>query len=169
MPLDRGEAAQKGKVARNTPLQEMVVAKVALIEKATIVQMREIWETELVTPVPPIRAYETLRRILAWRVQEKYLGGLSQNSLQELERLGKALERNPGRSNPALRLRPGVTLVREWKGTKHHVRVLPGGFEYLGKTYDSLSIIARTIAGTRWSGPLFFGLKDSKTNKARKK
>jgi hypothetical protein len=33
------------------------------------------------------------------------------------------------------------------------------GVEYAGKTYRSLSDVARTITGTRWSGPRFFGLE----------
>jgi hypothetical protein len=30
---------------------------------------------------------------------------------------------------------------------------------YQGRRYKSLSEVARAITGTRWSGPLFFGLK----------
>ena len=41
------------------------------------------------------------------------------------------------------------------------------GFEYKGERYRSLSEIARLITGTRWSGPLFFGLKQSQKNQAR--
>ncbi|NMA96531.1 MAG: DUF2924 domain-containing protein, partial [Phyllobacteriaceae bacterium] len=33
-----------------------------------------------------------------------------------------------------------------------------GGYLYLGRTFKSLSAIAREITGTRWSGPAFFGL-----------
>lgn len=63
----------------------------------------------------------------------------------------------PGRAAPGLR--PGTRLLREWRGTTHEVRVIPQGFEYAGKTYKSLSAIARAITGTPWSGPAFFGLK----------
>lgn len=158
MPQHHAETASATPKGRQPPPPDLV-AKISEIERAGIDQMREIWRRELGTPLPKIRAYGTLKRILAWRVQEKYLGGLSQDALQQLERLGNALDRYPDKNSPALRLRPGIMLVREWKGAKHCVRVLPNGFEYLGKTYESLSIIARTIAGTRWSGPLFFGLK----------
>jgi hypothetical protein len=34
------------------------------------------------------------------------------------------------------------------------------GYEYHGARYQSLSEIARLITGTRWSGPLFFGIKN---------
>jgi hypothetical protein len=37
--------------------------------------------------------------------------------------------------------------------------VLADGFAWNGKTYESLSRVARAITGTRWSGPAFFGLK----------
>jgi hypothetical protein len=39
--------------------------------------------------------------------------------------------------------------------------VIGGGFVYRDKTYRSLSEVARLITGTRWSGPLFFGLKNA--------
>ena len=42
---------------------------------------------------------------------------------------------------------------------EHQVTVLVEGFDYRGQRYRSLSIIARTITGVRWSGPRFFGLK----------
>jgi hypothetical protein len=62
---------------------------------------------------------------------------------------------------PATRpaLAPGARLVREWQGRTHQVTVLAAGFEYAGQTYRSLSAIARTITGTPWSGPAFFGVR----------
>jgi hypothetical protein len=45
--------------------------------------------------------------------------------------------------------------------------VAEAGFEYKGERYKSLSEIARLITGTRWSGPLFFGLKQSQRDQAR--
>ncbi len=53
----------------------------------------------------------------------------------------------------------GTRLLREWQGRTHHVMVVQGGFEYEGKVWRSLSAIARSITGTAWSGPAFFGLK----------
>jgi hypothetical protein len=52
-------------------------------------------------------------------------------------------------------------LIREWHGTKHQVTALKDGFMFRGKHFQSLSKIAGEITGTRWSGPLFFGLKNS--------
>ena len=68
---------------------------------------------------------------------------------------------------PLVVLKPGTRLVREWHGRAHAVIVLEDGFEYQGRRYPSLSWIATLITGTRWSGPVFFGLKPRKAHRAR--
>jgi len=52
--------------------------------------------------------------------------------------------------------RPGTMLVRMHQGVEHRVKVMENGFVYAGQRYASLSKVARVIAGTRWSGFLFF-------------
>ena len=54
-------------------------------------------------------------------------------------------------------IRPGNRLVRRWRGCTYVVDAVEDGFIYDGRTYASLSEIARLITGTRWSGPRFFG------------
>ena len=71
---------------------------------------------------------------------------------------GKAC-RKRNRSNDVWMPVAGTRLTREWQGEEHQVTVLTDGFEYRGQRYRSLSVIARTITGVRWSGPRFFGLK----------
>jgi hypothetical protein len=56
------------------------------------------------------------------------------------------------------KIKPGTRLLREWQGTVHEVLVLERGVAYQGKTWPSLSAVAREITGARWSGPRFFGL-----------
>ena len=51
-----------------------------------------------------------------------------------------------------------MRLVREWRGRTHTVVITEDGFEYVGKSYSSLSQIAQAITGAHWSGPRFFGL-----------
>ena len=48
--------------------------------------------------------------------------------------------------------------MREWNGKTHVVDVVDRGFVFDGKSYRSLSAIARRITGAHWSGPRFFGL-----------
>ncbi len=48
--------------------------------------------------------------------------------------------------------------MREWHGRTYSIEVVQEGFLFGGKTYRSLSEIARKITGSHWSGPRFFGL-----------
>lgn len=59
-----------------------------------------------------------------------------------------------------LRARPaaGTRLVREWNGRMHVVEVTDDSFVWDGKSYRSLSAIAKRITGAHWSGPRFFNL-----------
>jgi hypothetical protein len=68
---------------------------------------------------------------------------------------GKVKQRDPN-----LRLAPGTVLAREYRGVEYRVVVTADGrFDFKGQPFQSLSVIAREITGTRWSGPVFFGLK----------
>ena len=55
-------------------------------------------------------------------------------------------------------LKPGTRLMREWNGRTYQVEVVLGGFVMEGRTYRSLSAIAKHITGAHWSGPRFFGI-----------
>jgi Protein of unknown function (DUF2924) len=50
-------------------------------------------------------------------------------------------------------------LVREWRGVTHTVLVHADGFEWNGRRYRSLTVIAHEITGAHWSGPRFFSLR----------
>jgi hypothetical protein len=63
---------------------------------------------------------------------------------------------------PGQKIKPGTRLVRRWRDEVQQVTVLEDGYEYQGQRYRSLSKIATEITGTKWSGPVFFGLKTSK-------
>jgi hypothetical protein len=110
------------------------------------------------TPSPALRR-ETLIPIVVYRIQEKAFGGLKESTLRKLRELadGNAVGQTPAQKS--LRLKIGTRYVREHAGKLHEVTVLDAGYEYEGQTYRSLSEIARTITGTKWSGPAFFGLK----------
>jgi hypothetical protein len=77
---------------------------------------------------------------------------------KDLLRILAAAERESG-IRPTSNLSPGTRLVREWAGRTHYVEVTDSGLSYEGRTYRSLSALAREITGVNRSGPLFFGLK----------
>ena len=111
---------------------------------------------------PPARLRRPLIiQALAYRLQEKALGGLKPATRRLLEaaagrREGKLRSARP---HPKRSAQAGAVLVREWHGIKHQVTVLKDGFMFKGRQFESLSKVAREITGTRWSGPLFFGLR----------
>ncbi len=100
-----------------------------------------------------------MRRAIAYRIQEKTFGGLSAASKRKLRDHGTQIEIT-GRVRPDPRpvVRSGARLVREWNGRTYTVTATKDGFEYGGKTYRSLTKVARVITGAHWSGPRFFGL-----------
>lgn len=116
------------------------------------------WQQAFDQPIPPKLYKSTVVALLAYRLQELKFGGLSPNTRRYLNSL---LPRSSGgkAAAPPRRLKPGTRLQRIWQGRTYSVTVLEEGYEYLGKRYASLSVIARTITGTAWSGPAFFGLK----------
>jgi len=98
---------------------------------------------------------------IAYRLQEQVYGGLSANTRKQLRKIATEIEAGTGPALDTPRIKLGTRLIREWNGDTHEVTVITEGFAYRGKPYRSLSEIARLITGTRWSGPLFFGLKGS--------
>jgi hypothetical protein len=111
---------------------------------------------------PPAKASrEFLAHSLAYRLQERALGGLTPAVRQRLKKLANASGSAAGFARSVKpTLKPGTRLIRAWKGSLHEVEVLGDGFVWQGQAYPNLSRIARAITGTRWSGPLFFGLKE---------
>jgi hypothetical protein len=98
---------------------------------------------------------------VAWKIQEQAYGGFGATTKRRLAELAETLERDGDvtRSRVA-RLRPGVKLVREWRGETHTVIVGEDGFEWRDRHWRSLSVIAREITRGHWSGPRFFGLTE---------
>jgi hypothetical protein len=101
---------------------------------------------------------DLLIRALAHRLQEQTRGGTSRAQRRRLQTLAREFEKGSGSSDPGIILRTGTTLVRQWRGHTHTVLVREDRFEYEGRHYRSLTVIAERITGAHWSGPRFFGL-----------
>jgi Protein of unknown function (DUF2924) len=128
--------------------------------------LRRIWQDLIGSaPATGLRR-ELLIPILAYKLQEKAYGGLKPSTRTHLRRLAASLAAD--KSAPFIResrFKPGTRLIREWRGETHEVTIRASGYEYHGKEFTTLSEIANLITGTRWSGPLFFGIKASKRSK----
>lgn len=114
-------------------------------------EARVLWRKHFGAP-PPIRSTELLELMLTWRLQAAAQGGLSDSVRRAVS------PRCVGRRSEGLE--EGSRVVREWRGQRHEVEVAEEGFLYRGRTYDSLSMIARQITGVRRNGPKFFGMRN---------
>ena len=122
-------------------------------------QLKDRWRALYKVAPPAAFTPDLLARGIAWKLQERVLGGLSPDAKQVL-RIGGAGEgsRTPRGSASRPTLRPGNRLVRRWRGRTYVVEATDTGLSYDGAFFGSLSEIATKITGTRWSGPKFFGL-----------
>jgi hypothetical protein len=114
-------------------------------------------------------SHQLMRQAVAHRLQVKQFGGLTFSTRRALKRVDEP--RSSGRSHSKGRaISNGTVLIRDWHGATHQVTVTRTGVMYRKKLYRSPSEVAREITGTRWSGPLFFGLRGaSKPGKKGKK
>jgi hypothetical protein len=139
---------------------EQISAEIAALARLSMNELKIRWRDLYDTEPPPRISRGLLIRAIAYRLQEQAFGGLDPATRRLLEGAAEHLSaRGRKRVAPALRASSGTLLVREWHGAAHQVTVLDEGVVYHGKRYGSLSEVARLITGSRWSGPLFFGLR----------
>jgi hypothetical protein len=136
-----------------------VEAEVERLKTMRIVELRALWRAKFKSEPPKAFGPDLLRRSIAYRLQEEAYGGLDRATARLLQQPKAQMRKTPGKIVLPRRIKPGASLVRKWKGQSHRITVLDEGFAYEGKTYESLSVIARLITGTRWNGPRFFGLR----------
>jgi hypothetical protein len=153
--------------------------EIAVLRDLDLTGLRERWQKVYGRSAPPHLPGYLLFRVMAYKIQADALGDLDRETVRVLDavaadwRKRKAAGVRQGKAPPPVppvparrSLKPGTILAREHNGELHRVVVMPDGFAWNGKTYGSLSEVARAITGTNWNGPRFFGLRDrSKTTR----
>lgn len=175
MPQDKPVAGQPGRAAK-------LEAALAALEQLDLAGLRVRWRGLTGREAPATFRKPLLRAAVAYKLQERALGGLKPTTRRLLRRVADAAVTGRGIRSPAqavtapifgasdsdtrrrkpqapVRIKPGTRLLRTWQGSTHEVLVGESGVTYRGQAYRSLSEVARLITGQRWSGPLFFGLK----------
>jgi hypothetical protein len=140
-------------------MSRTIVEKLAELQGLDLPSLRTRWVEAFGNPPSKHIRRDLLLRALAYQVQVRAFGGLRPATLRRLARAAEEIRAGKPPSAHAAAIKPGTRLIREWQGVTHEVIVLETGVQYQGKTWASLSAVAREITGTRWSGPLFFGLK----------
>jgi hypothetical protein len=145
-----------------------MAAEIQELRRKTVPELRAVWRRVFGTETRN-RNKDYLWRRIAARLQEQAEGGLSESARARLEvlllreplRVRRPLLPVPlpvGKQRDPRLPAPGRVLLREFAGRTHRVAVLDDGFEYEDKRYESLSSVAREIAGSRWNGFRFFGI-----------
>lgn len=137
-----------------------IEAEIAHLRSLALDLLRRHWRAIFGRMPPADLSKDLLGRMIAYRLQERAFGGLDRENLRFLDGLAR-------RGSPRRQLKPGTVLVRDYQGQRHTVTVARDGFDWQGKTYPSLSAIARAITGTAWSGPRFFALAPRTGTSAR--
>jgi hypothetical protein len=151
----------------NGPIAAIMALKSASLEEIKA-KYAEIFGQECPSTTNKIFIWKKI----AYRLQENFYGGLSETTQS---RINELIERydpvnnksmrpvvpsEPGKKQTAGRDRrlpiPGAIIKKEYKGRVYEVTVLENGFQYEGKTYKTLSAIAKVITGAHWNGFLFF-------------
>jgi len=138
-----------------------VTSRIAELPELPMPEIKALWQ-KLFDAETPTHNRQFLERRIAYRLQEIEFRKADPNLLDRNKRRIASLVETGKLKKRDRDYRPaaGTMLIREYQGTTYRViATADGQYDYEGRMYQSLSMIAREITGTRWSGPLFFGLK----------
>lgn len=148
-------------------LNNSVIKQIDQLNQMLTHELRKKWKDLFgADPGQLGRAY--IIRRLAYRIQELVHGGLSREARKQFKELAQISETTERKSQPT-NLQVGTRLLREWHGQKYEIVVQSDGFLLNGKTYRSLSAVARAITGRHCGGRRFFGLKPSSEKRSKRK
>ena len=130
-------------------------------------QLRLQWRNHLGGFAPAHLPRWLLLRVLAYRLQAAALGDLDRATMRfiripqggAIDSFRSPFKKRMPRTRDGIDLNSGTLLVREWNDNLEKVMVLDAGFAWNGKTFSSLSRVAKAITGTSWNGHRFFGLR----------
>lgn len=143
-----------------TDLHDSVSARVAAVHAMPMADLWKLWDHYFPSrPSRPNRRH--LQSRLIYKIQEEVHGPLPSRLREQLVAIGESHSKIKRRAKAQeFHFAPGTVLIREWGEAEHRVQVTADGqFAYGGRTFKSLTAVARTITGSHLSGPHFFGLK----------
>ena len=176
-PAGVGEAPPRPAPAPSSSAAPSLEERIAGLADLDADPLRLQWRNHLGGTAPAHLPRWLLLRILAYRMQAVALGDLDKATLRIIRQSkGDGGEDSANRPfeprDPATRdgigLKAGALLVREWNGRLERVMVLEKGFAWNGRTYGSLSQIAKAMTGTSWNGHRFFALRPASQRAGRK-
>jgi len=155
--------------------REQLTLELAALPQLTITELRRRYAEAFGEPTRAANKPWLIKRI-AWRLQALAEGGLSERARQRALELANDADirlspprapraqaaTEPPSAKPAKNRDhlppPGTILRRPYKGQVLEVKILEQGCQFEGRTYRSLSAVAKAVTGSHCSGLLFFGL-----------
>jgi hypothetical protein len=123
-------------------------------------ELKNRWRGLYDTSPPPKIHRSLLLAAIAHRMQENVLGALKSSGRRHLiQAVNQPAAPQCSAHSSSRCPRAGTVLVRDWGGVTHQAQVLEDGILFRRQRYQSLSAVARTITGARWSGPRFLAFK----------
>jgi hypothetical protein len=159
---------RNGRATAKTSIED----EIAHLRGLDLKGLRARWRSVFQRPPPDHLPRHLLFAIIAYRIQVDRFGDLGHETTQVLDRTGSKdtgvamSARLVSFDQKRTELTPGTVLVREWDRQSQRVMVMSDGFAWNGQTYDSLSMVALAMTGTKWNGPRFFGLRDKEDRSA---
>ena len=164
----------------NADQHAIITREIEKLSDLSVNQLREKW-VEVWNEPCRSRNKDYLRKRIAWRIQARAFGGLSERALRRAEELADetllrilpprkvAVPKSTGdtinaeftTANPSIPM-PGSVITKNYQGRKLVVTVEEKGFKFKGQIYRSLSAVAKAVTGTHWNGRVFFGFKNNK-------
>lgn len=145
-----------------------VTRQLAELQRMTMAELKDKY-TEMFGADSPQTNATHLRKKLAYRIQEMYFGGFTNdeklilNNIAQKDSMAKLEKVN----TPKGAILKGTRFSRLWHDKIYEVTATGDGkFDYNGQLYNSLSRIAKEITGTPWNGKLFFGLESKRGKNA---
>lgn len=165
---ERGHCGQGGRIipgraSRGKEEVQQIKLEIERIRSLSVENLRLLWQQKFERRVPAALSKDLISRMLCFKVQEEVFGSFDRATLKRLDACANGKK---GGAKQAAHLRAGTELIREYQGERLKVIVTEDGFVFKGKNYSSLTSIARSVTGTNWNGPKFFGLraKDEKAS-----
>lgn len=140
-------------------------ADLARLERATAAELRQMWSPRRGAPPPATLSARVMRLALAWERQAAVEGDECPATRRAwaavLARREKGAAVGSASTGAVPRAAPvGTRILKSWGGETHEVVVLGDGAWWRGRSYGSLSAVARAMTGTPRNGPRFFGLRE---------
>lgn len=155
-------------------MADSVLKQIAHLQNLSHDELKERWAV-LYGGEPPAYNRQFIIKRLAYRIQELAYGGLPEHAKAMMRDVlaangfdenacpigGKRTKRPSDENAPVV----GTRLIRDWNGRRYEVIVVPGGFEFEGRRYRSLTAVTRAITGTHWNGRAFWGLRKTEVRR----